>query len=429
MIRLVAALASILALTVPGSGGAAQNEAARLTYSVGVSDARNTYAGFLGGGLCLAGAAGGEGSRLTAPRAYDSSPAWSPDGRRLAFRRASGPSHSGIYVQDEHGLTRSVIEVSSVGSIFQSVGSPDWSPGGQRIVFSKSGVCVRGCYPWAALFSIRPDGSDLRQLTPGGFVNDYDPAWSPRGDAIVFTSYDYGPQGGGLDLYLIDPDGGNRRLLVHDGHSPSWSPDGTSVVFSRNHADLNYSDLVIIGADGRGQRALTSQPGEEENPAWSPDGGWIAFEKRAQCGTRCGGGLEGTDIAVIRPDGTDEHVLRGSSLAELNPAWRPPAPRRPGRQRPCVIRGTHRANTIRATSRGDLILAGRGRDTVYGGGGDDFIDPGPGQDRIFGGPGRDLLYTEDGRRDLLDGGRGADEAYLDNFDRARSIEMLYPPTR
>jgi dipeptidyl aminopeptidase/acylaminoacyl peptidase len=394
VIRLAAALISLLALTVPTAGGAAANEAARLSYSVSALKAGGSQERLVAAGLCLADANGGEGDRLTAPKA-DSSSAWSSDGRSVAFsrvqRHSDGTRRYGIYVQDERGRTRAVIEVSPEGSFLHSVSSPDWSPDGRSIVFTESSGCVHGCYPSSRLLSIRPDGSDRRPLT-SGLEFDYDPAWSPRGDAIVFASYDLPPGGEGQGLYLIDPDGGNRRLLVRDGYAPSWSPDGAFVVFTRWHEGgvRDRSSLVIIGADGRGQRVLTTQPGVEENPAWSPDGE----------------GKEGSDIAVVRPDGTDLHVLRGSPLAELNPAWRRPAPKRLGRQRPCVIRGTHRAETLRGSSRGDLILAGRGRDVIYGGGGDDLIDGGRG-------------------RDVVNGGPGVDAAYADGYDRFRSIEMFY----
>jgi Tol biopolymer transport system component len=446
VIRLAAALISLFAFTVPTSGGAAASEAARLSYSVSALKSGSPQERLVAAGLCLADANGAEGDRLTAPK-QDSGSAWSPDGRRVAFSRvqhySDGSYRSGIYVQDERGRTRAVIEVSTNGSFFQAVSSPNWSPNGQSLVFSSSSICVRGCLPSSSIYSIRPDGSDLRRLTEPGYKIDFDPAWSPRGDAIVFMSLDEGPPGGeGRGLYLIDPDGGNRRLLVPDGFTPSWSPDGASVVFARWGANLDWSRLEIIGADGRGQRVLTSQPGAEENPAWSPDGDWIAFEQRAGCGPTCGGGREGTDIAVIRPDGTDLHVLRGSSLAELDPAWRPPAPKRPGKQRPCVIRGTHRADAIRGSSRGDLILAGGGWDSISGGGGDDVIDGGPGADRILGGPGadsliggfghdriaggagNDFLDSDDGWPDVVIGNSGRDEATVDSHDRVSSVENV-----
>jgi Tol biopolymer transport system component len=405
MIRLAAALISLLALTVPTSGGAAANEAARLSYSVSVTIQGPPQERLLDAGLCLAGANGAEGNRLTAPKS-DRESAWSPDGRSVAFSRRRG-LRSSIYVQDERGVSRKIIAAPSYGWS-ASVIPGSWSPDGQRIAYTTSGVSGY-LQSYSYLSTVRPDGTDGRRVAsaiPNGVVSD--PAWSPDGHSIAFADSSHGSPWG---LYLIDPDGTNRRLLAPGGVQPSWSPDGASVVFARqNERSANISDLVIIGADGRDERQLTSHPGAEENPVWSPDGDWIAFEQRAGCGPRCGEGRDGTDIAVIRPDGTDLHVLRGSSLAELDPAWRPPAPKRPGTQRPCVIRGTDRANTIRGSSRGDLIMAGRGRDAIFAGAGDDLIDSGPG-------------------RDVVDGGRGYDATNVDGYDKHRSIEAFYLPWR
>jgi Tol biopolymer transport system component len=435
VIRLAAALISLFALTVPTSGGAAANEAARLSYSVSVTIQGPPQERLLDAGLCLAGANGAEGNRVTAPKP-DRASAWSPDGRSVAFSRG----RSSIYVQDGRGVSRKVVEAPTYAWGPGAVIPGSWSPDGQRIVYASFGI-VGYLQSYSAILTVRTDGTDGRLVAsavPNGSVSD--PAWSPDGDAIAFADSSYGSPRG---LYLIDPEGTNRRLLALDGVQPSWSPDGASVVFARqNERSSNISDLVIIGADGRGQRVLTSQPGAEENPAWSPDGDWIAFEQRAGCGPTCGGGREGTDIAVIRPDGTDLHVLRGSSLAELDPAWRPPAPKRPGKQRPCVIRGTHRADAIRGSSRGDLILAGGGWDSISGGGGDDVIDGGPGADRILGGPGadsliggfghdriaggagNDFLDSDDGWPDVVIGNSGRDEATVDSHDRVSSVENV-----
>jgi Tol biopolymer transport system component len=324
----------------------------------------------------------------------------------VAFSR--GRRGSSIYVQDEREVSRKVVEAPTYAWGPGTVIPGSWSPDGQRIVYASFGI-VGYLQSYSAILTVRTDGTDGRVVAsavPNGSVTD--PAWSPDGHSIAFADSSYGSPWG---LYLIDPDGTNRRFLAPGGAQPSWSPDGASIVFARqNESSANISDLMIIGADGRGERRLTSQPGAEENPAWSPDGDWIAFEQRAECGPSCGGGREGTDIAVIRPDGTDSRVLRGSPLAELDPAWRPQAPKRPGRQRPCVIRGTDRANTIRGSSRGDFILAGGGRDRIFGGAGDDLIDPGRG-------------------RDVVNGGPGYDAAYRDGYDKYRSIEAFYPPWR
>jgi Tol biopolymer transport system component len=402
MLRLGVALASVVILVVPTAGGADGTEPPRLSFSLGASPMSE----FAGSGLCLADANGGEGIRLTPPRARDDSPSWSPDGRRLAFHRAEtsrGYERNWIYVRDERGHTGTVAsEAHRARTGWRGgVADPDWSPDGQRVVYvSWAGYIPPPRYLVYTLVTARSDGSDRRTLVTDWNWNAVsDPQWSPNGNSIVFEH--------GRGISLVDAAGGGERVLVRDGFDPDWSPDGGSIVFSRRVG--GNADLMLIRADGRTQRVLTNAPGEEVAPAWSPDGQWIAFEKRPHCGPACGGSLDGTDIALIRPDGSGEHVLRGSAFAELTPAWRPVGPGLPGRQRACVLRGSRGANTIRGSGLGDLIVAGRGRDVIYAGGGNDLIDPGKGRDRVFGGSGTDAAYLHE------------------RYDRARGVEIVYSP--
>ena len=77
-----------------------------------------------------------------------------------------------------------------------------------------------------------------------------------------------------------------------------------------------------------------------------------------------------------------------------------------------------------------MIFAGGGNDLVHGRGGNDIIvgdspfAKGAGKDRLLGGPGRDFIDSEDGRRDLIDGGPGRDRGVFDRGDRVRSIERF-----
>jgi dipeptidyl aminopeptidase/acylaminoacyl peptidase len=402
----------LLFVLVPAAEGVAAREPARLTYSLEIplSGRPSNDQSFASGGLCLAGPTGAEGSRLTRP-GEDSEPAWSPDGRRLAFTRLERTPGAAIIVRDERGRERMV---AAFGNDSQEAA---WSPDGKWIAFT-AGAWGR------TIYTIRPDGSDSRVLVPGElWVFPRSPAWSPDGRSLAFSENRRDIVTGLNDIYLIDRDGSNRRKLTENGSQPSWSPDGKSIVFVRD------ADLVAIGVDGRDERVLTSTPEREADPAWSPDGRWIAFEREG-------------DILLVRPNGSGEAVVRGTALLESDPAWRPAAQRLPGKQRPCVIRGSSRADVLRGTSYSDLILSGGGRDSIFAGKGDDVVDAGPGpdrlfgeldwdllngglgSDRIFGGAGNDSLASADGESDLLSGGRGRDFAYSDSVDRISTVERI-----
>lgn len=388
----------LLLVLAPAAQSVPAREPARLTYGLDVPLSGSAGQGrrFGDGGLCLAGPNLGEGSRLTSARAGYRQPSWSPDGRRTAFQRDAQ-----IFVRDERGRERMVADFGSNNE------EPAWSPDGRRIAFTAGAV-------GRTIYSIRPDGSDSRAIVHGVFpVN---PAWSPDGRSLAFADG---------SIYLVDELGSNRRKLAEEGRQPSWSPDGRSIVFIRD------SDLVLIGADGRGERLLTRTPGSEHNPAWSPDGQWIAFEREG-------------DILLIRPNGSDERVARSTALVESDPAWRPAGPRLPPYQRrPCVIRGSSRSDVLRGTAYSDVILSGRGRDSIFAGRGDDVVDAGPGPDRLsgggdwdllnggvgtdrlFGGVGDDHLMTVDGERDSASGGPGFDCGDADSIDRFSSVEALW----
>lgn len=403
------ACAAIFVLIAPASVDAAR-EPARLTYSLSValSAPLDSTRPFVDAGLCLAGANGSEGARITAPN-QDSGPSWSPDGRRLAFARVDE-----IFVRDEHGRPRKL--AGEAGTAWYR--EPAWSPDGRRIAYAAG---AWGSY----IYSIRPDGSGLRRLTHGGPDGSFDesPAWSPDGRRIAFSERGFSLAA----LYVIDREGGNQRKVTDNAYEPSWSPDGRSIVFVRRYP-ASPSDLVIIGVDGNNERMLTTTPENEGDPAWSPDGQWIAFER-------------GGDIAFIRPDGSGMHVVRGTPLSEQYPAWRPGGPRPPGKPRPCVIRGSSRADTLRGTSSGDVILAGDGNDSIFAGGGGDLVDgeagadrimggsgsdvlsAGFGLDRLFGGAGDDWLISNDGESDVVVGGAGRDAGYVDDsLDQLLSLE-------
>ena len=145
---------------------------------------------------------------------------------------------------------------------------------------------------------------------------DYNPAWSPDGQWIVFTS----ERNGSADLYRVKPDGtGLERLTTNQAYEDQAdvSPDGQKMVFVSTRAD-GTADLWIRDLSSNRETPLTSGRSGDFRPAWSPDGKWIAFSSdRGTTVPRDGGGqwwvhLQLADIYIIRPDGSALKKLTNS---------------------------------------------------------------------------------------------------------------------
>jgi TolB protein len=155
------------------------------------------------------------------------------------------------------------------------------------------------------LFVAAADGSDERPLLTAPDV-DYNPAWSPDGAWIAFTS----ERNGSADLYRVRPDGKDLERLTDSpafDDQAAFSPDGRQLVFVTSRAD-GTADLWLLDVDTRRARPLTSGTGGDFRPAWSPDGRWIAFSSDRGSGLPFGHGrwehLHVVDIYLIHPDGT-----------------------------------------------------------------------------------------------------------------------------
>lgn len=119
------------------------------------------------------------------------------------------------------------------------------------------------------IYTIAPDGSDLRRLTDGlGGI----PVWSPDGSRIAFSKSDPDASGDS-DLYVMDADGNDLRRLT-DGlaYVPSWSPDGTRLAFGGFDPETLNADIYVIDVDGSDLTRLTDHPEDEYAPSFLPDG-------------------------------------------------------------------------------------------------------------------------------------------------------------
>ncbi len=243
---------------------------------------------------------GSNQTRLTRNEAGDWSPAWSPDGIKIAFEswRDGNPE---IYVMDADGSNQTRLTRNEAGHW-----SPAWSPDGRRIAFGS----------WrdgdSEIYVMDADGSNQTRLTRDP-SDASSPAWSPDGRRIAFDfeSWRYGP----TDIYVMDADGSNRTRLTRGPSgdwSPAWSPDGRRIAFHSDRAG-NW-DIYVMDADGSDQTRLTRDPSVDSSPAWSPDGRRIAFHS----------GRDGNmEIYVMDADGSNQTRLTRDLANDMGPAWSP----------------------------------------------------------------------------------------------------------
>jgi Tol biopolymer transport system component len=269
------------------------------------------------------------GGAFVCPRACDGDPVWSPDGNRLAFVRIRG-GRADIYVvnTDGSGLRRLAHAIAfkpmSGGPSSGFGANPAWSPDGRKIAFMSNRDGTDD------IFVVNADGSGLRNLTRSQlhdrtrswkgrehkrifwFATD-GPMWSPDGQKIVFRSERDRPSALERaacrphcerdEISVINADGSGLRRLTrnwnYDG-APVWSPDGRKILFVR----FRDSDVYVMNADGSGQRNLTRSTthpfARDEAPAWSPDGRKILFVSN-----RGGNG----EVYTMNADGTGKRKL------------------------------------------------------------------------------------------------------------------------
>jgi len=146
-------------------------------------------------------------TNLTNDPAADLSPAWSPDGTKIAFNSDRGGGAQDIYVMnaDGSGMTRLSDDPAEDAR-------PDWSPDGTKIAFDTN---RDGPF---RIYTMNADGGGQTRVTQIGL--DIEPAWSPDGSKIVYTS-------GGAEVFVMNPDGSGRTNLSQDpalDGQPDWQP-------------------------------------------------------------------------------------------------------------------------------------------------------------------------------------------------------------
>jgi TolB protein len=278
--------------------------------------AHATYPGSTNGRLAIGADVGGNvdiytvlpnGSglhRLTTDPLFDACPAWSADGKQLAW--CNGVRRGGtidIWTMKLDGTEK--VRLTNLGGrmIF-----PDFSPNGSQVVFSGR---VAGATN-DDIYRIDADGSGLVQLTtdPG---NDSLAAYSPDGSRIVFIS----DRSGLEQVWAMDADGSDPVQLTFDGtfktQVPDWSPDGSQIAYAAG----DPGDILIMNTDGSDQHTVIGGPADDFGPTWSPDGRQLAFIR-----------FDDRTVRVADADGSGVHVVRSLGLQAV-PAWQPRGDRLP----------------------------------------------------------------------------------------------------
>ena len=273
----------------------------KLTGDKGVFSTRIAYVTKGGGRFTLHVAdADGEGGQVAVNSAEPIiSPAWSPDGRELAY--VSFESQKAvIYAQDVATGRRRVL-----ANFRGSNSAPAWSPDGQTLAatLSREGG--------SQLYLIPRNGGDPRRITNSQAI-DTEPAFSPDGRSLYFVS----DRGGTPQIYRTPVGGGAvERITFAGGYniSPAISPDGRTLAYVTRLGGGAFR-LHTLDLGGGGQPVALTDTADDESPSFAPNGKLIIYATRAQ----------GRDVLMTTTlDGKLKARLVSTTADVREPTWGP----------------------------------------------------------------------------------------------------------
>lgn len=225
------------------------------------------------------------------------SPAWSPDGTKMAYVSFEKKKPI-VYVQSLTTGDRKIL-----ANYKGNNSAPAWSPDGSKLAI----VLTYGAN--SQIYTISADGGDLKQVTKSNAI-DTEPAFSPDGKFIYFTS----DRGGKPQIYKVSASGGDATRVTFEGAynvSPRFSSDGRYLAYIRNDGGKFRVALQDLS---NGQVQLLSEGAQDESPSFSPNGRVILYATKVR-----GKG----SLAAVSSDGRVRQRLSESTGDVREPAWAP----------------------------------------------------------------------------------------------------------
>lgn len=174
-------------------------------------------------------------------------PAWSPVDDLIAYTNIESGE---LYLYDIGKDTAMKVAFPTPVYVYH----PSWSPDGTRMIAQCYAESFRG-----HLCVFNRDGTNVRDLLPGGVTEDSSPSWSPDGSRIVFVQHV-----GRSMMVVINSDGSSLHSLPVNGEMPSWSPDSRKIVFS------DIDGIFSINSDGNSLTQITTAPRYSQySPVWT----------------------------------------------------------------------------------------------------------------------------------------------------------------
>ena len=235
--------------------------------------------------------------RFTHTESISLTPAWSSDGKWLAYTSYE-KGKADLYIKHLTEKLGAVIAKNGINI------TPAWIPG--KFVLAAT-LSFSGDQE---IYLLTGTGKISKRLTYNWGI-DLSPTWSPDSKQMAFVS----KRSGTPQIYIKNIDSGVVRRLTFQGNyntQPTWSPKGDILAYSA--MEVGRSNIFVIGVDGEGPVQLTHNEGDNESPSWSPDGNLVVFSSTREGPSK---------VYVLTAYGTDQRRLLSMKGEQTDPEWSP----------------------------------------------------------------------------------------------------------